>query len=305
MSILKKKSQKQDDKKDSNQSLAVAYSVKRKQKFAKGGKVESDMDHGSRKGPEGYSKYQEQAQNEKGVHTPVSGVTQFPGGKGTSAAGDLAKDRYAGKATLTEESKKKHKEKLEEMRKMPKPKLQNLAEGGIIASTGPFKIRSEKSIRDEKQHLAEGGSILDTITDSFSEPEAPDKTNSDYHNRDLDKSKAQSFVKGFNQEESNFAEGGEVPDDDVIEHAASVAEAIMSKRKKMAEGGMVDMTETNEEEPNQMDELNEAALKENYDDQLDSLDQEEDSNTQGDSIESDRHNMISAIRRKFRSPIRG
>jgi hypothetical protein len=143
------------------QSLAIAYSVKRKKK-ASGGTVESgsrdmnmaeggptgptnyrnrnkssDMSGGQRKGPQGYPKYQEQAQNEKGVHTPVSGVTGFPGGKGTSAAGDYTKDRYAGKPTFEagpdHPAKKEHKRVIEESRKI-KPKLKGLAEGGRVSA---------------------------------------------------------------------------------------------------------------------------------------------------------------------------
>jgi len=142
--------------KPKDQSLAIAYSVRRKaSKKAKGGRVyekhehkdaptgpteyrnrnkSSDLSGGQRRGPEGYPKYQEQAQNQKGIHTPQSGVTAFPGGKGTSEAGDLAKQRYAGRALpeLVEHSKKKHKEKLEEMRAMPAPKLQGLYDGGKV-----------------------------------------------------------------------------------------------------------------------------------------------------------------------------
>jgi hypothetical protein len=90
----------------------------------------------SKKGPEGYSKYQEQAQNQKGVHTPRSGVTNFPGGQGTSRAGDLTKDRYAGKPTFESGSdhpaKEEHRRVLGEMKSQPKPNL--YAEGGSVGS---------------------------------------------------------------------------------------------------------------------------------------------------------------------------
>ncbi len=88
--------------------------------------VEKDMSGGQKRGPEGFPKYQEQAQNEKGVHTPVSGVTQFPGGKGTSKAGDFTKDRYAGKPTFSGKDHpaiNEHKKVLSEMQSQPKPKL--------------------------------------------------------------------------------------------------------------------------------------------------------------------------------------
>lgn len=104
----------------------------RQHAYAKGGKVHKDYSGGQKKGPEGYPKYQEQAQNEKGIHIPVSGVTQFPGGKSTSKAGDFAKDRYAGKALFNEEAKKEHRKVLHEMKHMPKPKLKGLAHGGAV-----------------------------------------------------------------------------------------------------------------------------------------------------------------------------
>lgn len=92
----------------------------------------SDFSGGQRKGPEGYPKYQEQAQNQKGVHTPVSGVTGFPGGKGTSRAGSYTKERYAGKPLFSGKDHpaiEEHKKVLKELKSMKSPKL--YAEGGM------------------------------------------------------------------------------------------------------------------------------------------------------------------------------
>lgn len=102
----------------------------------------------------------------------------------------------------------------------------------------------------------------------------------------------------------HFAEGGEVSDDDF---AGSIADAIMARkdRKKMADGGMVDL-EANSEEVGRSpyDEENaEAGNKEQYDlSQLSS--QPEDSNEMGDDredVESDEHDMISKIRSKMKA----
>ena len=136
------------------QSLAIAYAMKRKaQHKAKGGRVYKDYEHndaptgptgyrnrnkssdlsgGQRRGPSGYPKYQEQAQYEKGIHTPVSGVTGFPGGKGESEAGNMAKQTWGGKPhrELVEHGKELHKKKLEEIKSFPKPKLKGLWSGG-------------------------------------------------------------------------------------------------------------------------------------------------------------------------------
>lgn len=109
-----------------------------------------------------------------------------------------------------------------------------------------------------------------------------------------------------------FAEGGEVrememqpePEADE-EHHASVAAAIMARRKMYADGGMVDLDENATEEPNSFYDLNEhAALKENYDEPLHDVSQPEDSNLKGDeseAMESDRHDMVKSIRRKMKS----
>jgi hypothetical protein len=154
--------------KPQNQSLAIAYSVKRRAKkasggtvesgsrdmnMADGGKVKSDFSGGQKRGPQGYPKYQEQAQNEKGVHTPVSGVTEFPGGKGTSKAGDYTKDRYGGKPTYEagkdHPARKEHARVMAESKKI-KPKLQGLAEGGEVNAKNARRPMPDNTYDDSK-----------------------------------------------------------------------------------------------------------------------------------------------------------
>jgi len=72
---------------------------------------------GQKSGPEGYPKYQEQAQNEKGINTPVSGVTTFPGMKGTSNAGESVRNGD------TAGAKSSHQQTLSQIHQMSKPKL--------------------------------------------------------------------------------------------------------------------------------------------------------------------------------------
>lgn len=273
--------------------LSIAYEIRKrnakKKMMAEGGEVKtmtgqradrSDMDHGQKRGPQGYPKYQEQAQNEKGIHTPVSGVTAYPGGKGTSAAGDLAKARYAGKAFLTEASKDKHREKLAEMKAMPKPKIEKLAMGGMAGSS----------------------TIKTRMLDKYGNPmeEMPPK-----------KYDGMSEDKGPKEEEymddemaPMLAEGGEVeegPEEEDEQHS-SIAAAIMARkeRKMMAEGGEVDIEDNNDEHAPEYNDLNVAALKENMDSDFEDMDQPEDSNMHADDIESDEHDMISKIRSKMR-----
>jgi len=123
------------------------------------------------------------------------------------------------------------------------------------------------------------------------------------------------------------AEGGEVEsssEDDEIGKAASVAEAIMARRR-MAHGGAIngmdsidsdsytdeaDLSRNAEEDANMADQASYKALrKENYSQSegLAQLDSPEDSNTQGHEIDSDKHgeSLVSAIRARMKrkSPI--
>ncbi len=81
--------------------------------------------HGQKLGPEGYGVYQEQAQNQKGIHTPVSGVTHFPDGMSTSKAGDLCTETWGGKpfTELRSDGLELHKRMLDEIKKFPGPNL--------------------------------------------------------------------------------------------------------------------------------------------------------------------------------------
>lgn len=78
--------------------------------------------------------------------------------------------------------------------------------------------------------------------------------------------------------------------------------AQIRKKIKAAKSGMVDLDENAMEEPNSFYDLNEdAALKENYDEDMDSLKHPEDSNEHGDEIDSDEHDMIAQIRKKIKA----
>lgn len=86
------------------------------------------------------------------------------------------------------------------------------------------------------------------------------------------------------------------------ERATSIADAILEKRHRMAEGGMVDLEANSEEEGSTpYDTYNsEAGNEPQYDDSQLSA-QPEDSNETGDDIDADAHDMISKIRMKMRS----
>lgn len=105
-----------------------------------------------------------------------------------------------------------------------------------------------------------------------------------------------------------MADGGEVDDEEEMEHDASIAGAIMRKRK-YAEGGEVDLDMNAEEEPNHEDDDSyEALQKENYSEEagLDEAKNPKDSSEHGHEIsDEDAHDMVSKIRKLMskRSPI--
>ena len=121
---------------------------------------------------------------------------------------------------------------------------------------------------------------------------------------------------------SKFAEGGMADEEMEDEKHASIAAAIMAKKARQmemesgsadedhaemyAEGGQVDLEKNNaEEEPNQYYGKNQAALKENYDQDMWSADDPMDSNEHGHDLpDEDAHDMVSKIRAKIKkSPI--
>lgn len=157
-SLLSNTKQKSVPKKD---PVPIDTSLLSNTKKSKLAKVEvhiheknSDMDHGQKRGPEGYPKYQEQAQNQKGVHTPVSGVTVFPGGKGSSEAGNMATETWDGKPNreLRDHGKELHRKKLSEMQAQPKPNLPK-AEG---TENTDQEIEGQPSPEDNPHEQKEG-----------------------------------------------------------------------------------------------------------------------------------------------------
>lgn len=191
---------------------------------------------------------------------------------------------------MKSKSKKAFEKNMQEEMSIGKPKDQALAIAYSVKRKAPKKM------------MAEGGGVMKSIQDWIDQPDPDQKAGS--NPRPLDQKKTQDFEKGF----EGYAEGGMVHDEEEIEHAASIAGAIMAKRrsaKMMAEGGMVDIESNGMEEADPMDDMNEDALKENYDEELSDMDQPMDSNEHSEDIDEDKHDMVSAIRAKMkmRSPI--
>lgn len=106
------------------------------------------------------------------------------------------------------------------------------------------------------------------------------------------------------RKKKKMAQGGQVdmPMDD--DRSDDMVDRIMAKRK-MAMGGMVDLEHNGTESENMFDELNEDALKENYEDsELNSV--HEPLESKGDDLpDADAHDRIDAIRRKVMAKRKG
>lgn len=211
------------------------------------------------------------------------------------------------------------------------------AQGGEVLNE--TSVRPDKGFgkiiiinKDDQEHrLAEGGMINNAVRmheaeeDQVQHPEGLESDDDQMRpaQDEYMADKAQQLAEG-----GLIHEFDEQPDqENEIEQHASVASAIMAKRKQasesaesesdidrqmfLAEGGMVDLDENAMEQPNSYYHQNEvAALKENYDEDMHGVDQPMDSNLHGDSEEMSEENehdedMVSAIRRKMKakSPI--
>lgn len=176
-------------------------------------------------------------------------------------------------------------------------KVQSYAEGGPVMEPEDHEI--ELMERHEESDL--GDYLSPSEDNEMADADSRNELDQDGHNPNkID----------MEDEHSNgrkpYAEGGSIDDEEDIEHDASIAGAIM--RKRMADGGQVDLSQNADEEPNNEDDLSsEALMKENYSesDGLDDLDQPEESNEHGHDLDSDDHDLVSKImkRLKTKSPI--
>lgn len=173
-------------------------------------------------------------------------------------------------------------------------------EGKPQAQSLAIAYNTQRSAKKKK--MADGGEVK---PEQYSADAALKEYDTQYMSKeeqDASMSKGKPSSDMYNPKK--MAAGGEVSPSDLMsddERADSIADAIMQKRRKMANGGMLEANA--EEEPNQYYGMNEDAANEDiYDlDQLSARPQ--DSNETGDSAEDDsenKHDMVSAIRRKLR-----
>lgn len=199
---------------------------------------------------------------------------------------------------IKSKSKKAFEHNLKAELEAGKPKDQSLA----IAYSVQRKNKPKK--------MAAGGPVADEEAMESPEHEAsesPEAEKAEHSEVSIDSLTPEEIAMIH---EHRAHEAMESPEEEAAEHTEdemeedehpSVASAIMAKRKKMANGGMVDLNKNSEEDLNNEDQMSfKAGLKEQYD--LDQLDpQPMDSNEHGDEIDSDKHDMISMIRKKIAS----
>lgn len=187
------------------------------------------------------------------------------------------------------------------VKQAPKPMM---AQGGMIKTSKPKAKMTDSSVIKARPY--------DHVSELNLEDTAPPMK---HEGMSEDKEQSEEEFES-KQMAPMLAEGGEISDDmdqpsdeETMEHAASIAAGIMAKRAHkqfMAVGGMVDIDENAEEQPNDMTSLNKAALKENYDSDMDDVSQPEESNEHADEREEaseNKHDRVSAIMKKRKSPI--
>ena len=308
-----------DDEEGADRQGPSTPSLKMK-KMAEGGRI----DKGGRVYPvEGVGRM-----FEKGVHQKSHEETRYIPTEGGE------------RAQYPEERLREHKIVLSQAKNI-KPKLKGLAEGGMLEPDHGIELHE----RDEEAHLMsnaspsedEGERDADSRDEEGQDRQGPDVSDMEDEHSTGRKPYAGGGKIGDSEEnedhamELNPAHDKHSPDDsedqpyseEEIEHAASIAAAIMAKRRQMARGGEIlsedsmestdddqaDLSRNAEEDANMEDKASFDALrKENYSesDGLDALDQPHDSNLTGDSEEEDSENdrdrsIVSAIRKKMKS----
>lgn len=288
-------------------AIALEISKRRKKKMAKGGPVnesaasehrpmpsEKDKDasmvsHNGAKKPiiEGqWDSRPDIKQSQKGLKTtPIKHPKMVPSSTFTSRLRDEEDDLQESASVNNgpQIQPPEHDDELEAKKhgpSVPALHMKRMAEGGQVAPI------NEDKARDFKKGFESGGPSMGEMIDNIKDVFKADGGM-------IEDEEPQPLIK--------LSRGGEVsPEHEIMEdHDASIASAIMAKRRMMADGGMVDIDENAEEQPNQYYRRNEEVLKENYDSDMDDVSQPMDSNEHSVDIDSDDHDMVSAIRRKI------
>lgn len=178
----------------------------------------------------------------------------------------------------------------EAIKKQEKAKfIQDSVSGGGPMSESEYKML--EAAYEKKKKMADGGEVKkDNVADARGI-----STGQGIKGETMNDKARNIFGSAFQKK----AHGGEVE-----EHYASIADAILAKKRRM-EGAddMANLSLNAVEEPNNEDQLSWNALrKENYSESegLEQLDQPEDSNLHDVEIESDKHDKVGAIRKRMK-----
>lgn len=290
--------------KPQDQSLAIAYSVKRKahKKMAQGGAVDPKRTEVI-ESPGGHGKIiriykgQEEKMADGGILDSIKGAYDSAAKKGYlgTKAQVASSKSYAQGGEINESAKS-------EQRPMPEergPKTQPIKHPKMV----PSSVFSAQ-LRDEEDHLQESAKVNEGP--QIQPPKHDDEEGADRQGPDVDALHMKMMAEGGLAHEMDDQPVEEADE----EHHASIAAAIMAKREKMYEGGQIEGSDESQvdldlnsmEQPNSFYELNEhAALKENYDEDMHNMSQPIDSNEHGDDIESDKHDRIEEMRKRVMS----
>jgi hypothetical protein len=266
-----------DEGKPQKQSLAIAFSMQKrkpKKKMAKGGEITADTE----KRPDPDQTFNDSKETaRKGDKHNASGWLDNkkeagksgPTKPNTASAGNFSNE------DMTDEDKANT---VEEM---------NMVEG---PSTDPKKVNANHL------KMANGGPV------NFSNEARPTTENASDDREFAMKKENYSDPMGINAHHSEdikdallMAHGGDVGEHDTI------VEAIMRKRRNMAEGGQVDIDSNNQEQPNSYYPRNEDhTVGEPADQDFQDSSQPEDSNEHGRDLPQDskEESLVDAIRRK-------
>lgn len=334
--------------KPQDQSLAISYSVKRKKKAKGGiikneqassehrpmpqeqdkdSKIVAQNDHKRLNGQDNWIDNPTVAQAKRPSKVKLSQPKMVESNVIRAKLRDQESDlEQSVKPASPKEQPSKSYDEERPNRQGPKPN-RHYAKGGNVAEMGPTNIERPDKGYGAIISKAKGGMINDKV--SFKDSEQDELEHPAHLEDDNDQMKP-SEEEIMSNHMDMLAEGGRVGEDSMdwdeeeIDHAASIAASIMAKRKQasmsaesdsdidhemhLADGGMVDIEENGQEEPNHYYRQNQEALKENYD-HMDGTDQPMDSNEHSDQEELDSENehdsdIVSAIRRKMKqSPI--
>lgn len=313
---------------DKAQNLAIAYAVKRKaakKKMANGGMVNESAASENRPMPEEADKDSKMVSRNSGNKPAkndswTSSVTVEQAQRPSKTR--LSQPKMAPiTGPFSVRNRDMHEDEANMMDRMPADNYGNQPDKRDDEMDAK-KMGSDPDMAKEhsngRKPYAKGGMINKAVSMSSAEEDRVE------HPAGLEEDNDQMAPSESEIMADHFAEGGEVDNEDEIEHAASIAAAIMAKRRKMmmAEGGEIlshgsmdsddsdqaDLSRNADEDANEEDQASFSALrKENYSESagLDLLDSPRDSAQHGDMREDNEENIydsdiVSAIRRKMK-----